>query len=60
MTVAATPESEKLMAQCARALASHLIAWAKDRRDEDKKAIAAVQSELCALYRKELNGTLKS
>lgn len=45
---------EKRYIQCCRSLASHLHAWAKDRRDEDKRAISAGQSELCRIHREEL------
>lgn len=57
--MAVTPESEKRIAQCARSLAEHLMAWARERRDEDKKAIAARQSELCRIYKSEKNGELR-
>lgn len=45
---------EKRYIQCCRSLADHLHRWARDRRDEDKRAISAAQSELCRIHREEL------
>lgn len=44
---------ERRLVQEARALAEHLIAYAKDRKGEDQKAIAACQANLCRIYREE-------
>ena len=41
------------MAELARILARHLIAFARDRRDEDRKAIASLHTELCKAFREE-------
>lgn len=38
----------------ARTLADTLIAYARDRRPEDKKQIAQLQTELCELRWKEI------
>jgi hypothetical protein len=38
-----------------RDLADALRRWARDRRDEDKKEIATLQSELCRIRRAELS-----
>lgn len=47
---------EKRYIQEARSLAEHLMAWAKERRDEDKKAIAVCNANLCRIKRDEDNG----
>ncbi len=52
-------EIERRYAQIGRSLASHLHTFAKERRDEDKKSIAAAQSELCRIWREEQNGKLQ-
>lgn len=44
---------EKRLAQAARSLASHLVVWARERRDEDKKAIAVCEMEICRIWREE-------
>lgn len=44
---------EKRFAQAARSLAAHLIRYARERRDEEKKAIASSHIELARLYREE-------
>jgi hypothetical protein len=41
------------MATLARSLAHYLMTFARERRDEDRKRIAELQTELCVLYRKE-------
>lgn len=46
-------EFEKNYIQVARSLAAHLKSYAKDRRDEDKKAIAVSQMELCKIHTAE-------
>lgn len=46
-------EMEKRYAQIARSLASHLVKFAKDRREEDNKAIQATKTELCRVWREE-------
>jgi hypothetical protein len=38
----------------ARSLADTLMRWARDRRPDDQKGIAQLQTELCALRRHEL------
>lgn len=42
--------SEKHLAQVARQLGASLKAWAKERRDEDKKMIAVLHHELVVAY----------
>lgn len=49
-------EWERRYAQIARSLAARLVAVAKERRDEDKKAVAVAQMELCRLWQEEQNG----
>jgi hypothetical protein len=47
-------ESDHLkMATIARNLARALLTLARKRRDDDRKRIAELQTELCALYRDE-------
>lgn len=41
-------------ASLARDLADVLMVYARERRDEDKKNIARLQSDLCRLRRQEL------
>ena len=53
-----TPVERRLI-QCARSLASHLLDYAHERRDEDRKAIAATQTELCRIYREERSAAQK-
>jgi hypothetical protein len=45
------------MAKIARNLAHALITFARDRRNEDRKLIAELQTELCTLYREEQTHT---
>ena len=45
--------SDRALAQVARSLAVALLAWAHDRRDDDKKKIAELHRELCETWRKE-------
>jgi len=45
--------SEKALAQIARALGKTLIHHAKERDPESKKRIAALHTELCAVYRQD-------
>lgn len=52
-------EIERRYAQIARSLASHLVAYAKDRREEDNKATQALKTELCRVWREEQNGAKK-
>lgn len=44
---------EKKYIQAARSLATHLQAYARDRREDDKKAIPILHSELCRIKREE-------
>jgi hypothetical protein len=46
--------SDDLFAMTARTLADVLIRFARDRQDNDKKAIAVLQTELCRLRRAEI------
>lgn len=46
-------DHERHYVQCARSLAAHLCAYAKERRDEDKRAITVAQSELCRIWKAE-------
>jgi hypothetical protein len=46
--------SDETLANVARNLAKALITYARDRRDDDRKTIAALQTELCAEYRTEV------
>jgi hypothetical protein len=41
------------MAELGRALAQKLIIFARERRDEDRKHVAQLHTELCELYREE-------
>ena len=45
---------ERHYAAIARGLADSLMIYARERRDEDKKNIAILQTELCAFRRAEL------
>jgi hypothetical protein len=45
--------SDERMVVTARELARYLILFARERRDEDRKRIAELQTELCTLYREE-------
>lgn len=45
---------DKELAQAARSLAAHLIRYARDRREEDKKSIATSHTEIARIYRAEL------
>lgn len=45
--------SDATIASVGRRMAETLMKFAHDRRDEDRKAIAQVQSELCAAVRAE-------
>lgn len=44
------------MATIGRELAAALSQFARERRDDDKKAIARLHTELCAAWRAEQNG----
>ena len=46
-------EDDHGMAELARILARHLQAFARDRREDDRKAIREVHTEICKLYREE-------
>jgi hypothetical protein len=46
--------SDDQFAMTARTLADVLIRFARDRHDDDKKAIAVLQTELCRLRRDEI------
>jgi hypothetical protein len=46
-----TPESEKKIGLVALELADALMRFARERRDDDRKAIAALHTELCAAVR---------
>lgn len=46
-------EIDKAYIQCARSLASALRTYAKERREEDKKKIHSLESELCQIHRHE-------
>lgn len=48
-------ELDGTYAGMAREMADALMRFARERRDEDKKQIAWMQYELCALRRKENN-----
>jgi hypothetical protein len=45
---------DESFAMTARTLADVLMRYARDRYDDDKKAIAQLQTELCRLRREEL------
>jgi hypothetical protein len=45
--------NDALMASIARNLAEALSAFAYTRKDEDKKRVAQLHSELCAAWRSE-------
>jgi hypothetical protein len=44
---------EKHYIQVSRSLAMHLHRYARERREDDKKAIAAAQMELCQIWKAE-------
>ncbi len=44
---------DQKMAALARSLARHLIAYARERRDEDGKAIKSLHTEICKTFREE-------
>jgi len=46
--------NDSYFAGIARELAQALIRFARERRDDDKKAIAALHTSLCAAYREEM------
>lgn len=47
-------DSSAAMLRVGRDLADALRAYARERRDEDRKYVLALQTELCALRRAEL------
>jgi hypothetical protein len=47
-----TPEAEKKIGLVALELADALMRFARERRDDDRKEIAALHTELCAAVRK--------
>lgn len=55
---------DKRYTQAARSLADHLWKYARDRREEEKKAIAAAHTELARIRREEVeeqkNGNSKA
>lgn len=50
----ASDESDKAMADLARALARALCGYARDRDNDHKKQIAQLHTDLCAAYRAEI------
>lgn len=48
-----SPADDAAMARIARSLADALMSFAHSRSDDDKKAISALHTELCALRRAE-------
>jgi hypothetical protein len=51
-------KNDAAMAALARRLGATLIRFARDRRDDDKKQIAVLHTELCAAYRAEIHAEI--
>lgn len=46
-------KNDQKMAEMARILARHLIAYARERREDDSKAIKSLHTEICKAFREE-------